>query len=100
MNTPQCYVIRTLALFRNQELGINRNITEICTNSITVIKIRLCGCFGNICWCFGNMCVCFGNYVGVFVICVLLFTVICIICTAFLLFLLYIFILICFVSIT
>jgi hypothetical protein len=52
------------SLFRNQELGINRNCTEIYTNSITVITICLCWCFGNICvfWqlrgCFGNMCTC------------------------------------------
>ena len=71
------------SLLQNQELGVNRNVTEICTKSITVIRIRLCGCFGKYVgvWV---ICVCFGNYVGVLVICVLAFTVFFIICTAFL----------------
>ena len=33
------------SLFRNQELGSNRKVNEICTKSVTVISIGLCGCF-------------------------------------------------------
>ena len=58
-------------------------------------NVWVCVCVG-VYRCGFGMCGCFVNCVGVLVICVLVFTTFCIVCPVFLLFLLCIFILICY----